>query len=60
MSNKRLVFIFILFMTWVLTIAVLATFVPRFLDIIAYTMAGCQAANWIIDLSKHVFKKKEK
>lgn len=60
MSNKRLVFIFILFITWTLTIAILGKFVPRFLDIIVYTMAGCQAANWIVDLSKYIFEKKEK
>lgn len=60
MSNKQIIFIFVLFIIYALIFCVLDILVPQFLNLAICAIAGVQMEDWIVKLSEYVFNRKEK
>lgn len=60
MSDKQIIFIFVVFIIYVLIFGILNILAPQFLNLAIYAIAGVQMGDWIVKLSEYVFKKKEK
>ena len=60
MSDKQIIFIFVLFIIYVLIFCVLDNLVPQFLNLAIHAIAGVKIADWIVELSEYIFNKKEK
>ena len=60
MSDKQIIFIFVLFIINVLIFCVLDNLVPQFLNLAICAIEGVKIADWIVELSEYIFNKKEK
>lgn len=60
MSDKQIIFIFVVFIICVLLFGILNILAPQFLNLAIYAIAGVKIADWIVELSEYIFNKKEK